>query len=1263
VDIYTVAKADPDVEIKKKRTERAKVFQLPGGRKRHLCFGAPIHYWTKVGEGENPEIEEFDDIDIRLVHSAAEATKTFGNHLALKNKFTYGFRDDDKSEKCIGIRRGADNQMEWTPKAVKLSGVDKVIPITFTSSEKTSDFSFKHSYADYDIVTSFNEVHIRTAVKTKSQIDDFLIQEIIDLKGITVLNKTIPADSKTGIIEYLPDSNNEFRFETTDGEHLWIPTPKMWTEDTDVSVMGSQEIIHRLYKLEGILIYEKVPTVKGKVWLASKDAPVFIDGDTYTGSTGDGYITVSVNTIYWLTYCRNRISANNHSYNSDYYHLTMEAARVDNSSQCGRGFFFFDTSGVTETPTSVALKIRGYSTSGGSVSAQKSTIAGTTLDADDQYNDFSGSEYGHVSWSSSAWNTITFNSTGINDVDLDGYTKICTREYAHDYVGVDPSPNTYQNGCYFADDATYKPYLDIVEELIATVDESVDVNDSTVVQLVAQILDSESIGVSDSVSVLVELGVTLSESVAVNDSLEMGWVAQCLFSESVVVNDGTNVLNVKLSESVVVSDLVEAVVYYGVSLSESGVASDSNLLQWEAKGVLFESLIADDSVTAIKNKFAFISESLTTDDAVILQVDFYPTISESLILNDSLAARWVAQALNEESVDVNDGTNALNVKLSESLTVSESAKGSVISNVKISESLIASDSVTPSGVYAGSILTIEGNEIFAVGDILRIKDGIDDEWMEILSVGHAPAYRVERDKAGNYAVDSNPEWKKGASVVNYGQSGDGGIYMTASEAHAPYLSVFTHAGEPWSTITTHIREGNLNGYAGYTTDLYGWAAYIDDDNYIKIDPTNGIRMSGSITITGGSTTLDAIANGVTYGRVQTAVLDSGYLYLMRRKVDATEQLLVTASGIEGYANNVKNFELASGIAYLGDQSNEHVKLSSLGMQIKDGATLYATYGATTTIGRTSYEHIRLTTSSLQFKDGATVLTELSGGSILVGQTGAGQSNVYITSGAISLRNNVTDVITISNAGVASITVNSGGDISLTADNANPGLIKFVGTTYTTVIGGFLGSGTNFFIRPETNNVVDCYIGGGSLRFSTVSISAVGGTSSTASVYGVTTQLAQVYTMNSNNSYAIAGFIAKYGNVEYDVSLDSTAALKYFHPSPTSVIDLGGVSYKWKDFHLAGDIYSANGKSIQYDSTHKYITGVYTGGHSTVRLHYDAMIQLATNAGGVVLGGVMYIAERASATTDIAGYGQLWVKNEDPCELWFTDDAGTDTQIV
>ena len=43
-------------------------------------------------------------------------------------------------------------------------------------------------------------------------------------------------------------------------------------------------------------------------------------------------------------------------------------------------------------------------------------------------------------------------------------------------------------------------------------------------------------------------------------------------------------------------------------------------------------------------------------------------------------------------------------------------------------------------------------------------------------------------------------------------------------------------------------------------------------------------------------------------------------------------------------------------------------------------------------------------------------------------------------------------------------------------------------------------------------------------------------------------------------------------------------------------------------------------------------------------------------------GSISLIDQAAAAADTAGYGQIWVSNATPDELWFTDDAGTDTQI-
>ncbi len=154
-------------------------------------------------------------------------------------------------------------------------------------------------------------------------------------------------------------------------------------------------------------------------------------------------------------------------------------------------------------------------------------------------------------------------------------------------------------------------------------------------------------------------------------------------------------------------------------------------------------------------------------------------------------------------------------------------------------------------------MTILGDTTFANNDILRIKDGVDDEWFEVENASSAPTYEIWRDKASTYTANTCPSWKKGTAVVNFGASGEGLIYMTASEANSPHVDVVTHAGAPWTTLTTRMRMGNVNGFLGAVTDLYG--IYIGEtNNYLKYDPTNGLQIKGLITATSGSSGLGIV---------------------------------------------------------------------------------------------------------------------------------------------------------------------------------------------------------------------------------------------------------------------------------------------------------------------------------------------------------------------------------------------------------------------
>ena len=73
-----------------------------------------------------------------------------------------------------------------------------------------------------------------------------------------------------------------------------------------------------------------------------------------------------------------------------------------------------------------------------------------------------------------------------------------------------------------------------------------------------------------------------------------------------------------------------------------------------------------------------------------------------------------------------------------------------------------------------------------------------------------------------------------------------------------------------------------------------------------------------------------------------------------------------------------------------------------------------------------------------------------------------------------------------------------------------------------------------------------------------------------------------------------------------------------------------------------------------------------GSNSTVGITMDTSqnvgIGTASPNQKLTVEGSISLVEQADAAADTAGYGQIWVHDTTPNELWFTDDAGTDTQI-
>ncbi len=149
---------------------------------------------------------------------------------------------------------------------------------------------------------------------------------------------------------------------------------------------------------------------------------------------------------------------------------------------------------------------------------------------------------------------------------------------------------------------------------------------------------------------------------------------------------------------------------------------------------------------------------------------------------------------------------------------------------------------------------------------------------------------------------------------------------------------------------------------------------------------------------------------------------------VRVGANLSNHLSIDNDSVDIYKNDVKVSEFGQ-VVYIGDQQNEHVNISSSGIDVKDGSTSLAlfaansvitggtitirnstnnndkvvlaedsfkvydnntevgSFGATTTIGDTSNEHVKLSSDGIEIKDSSTVLAKMVGTTTTLGYHG------------------------------------------------------------------------------------------------------------------------------------------------------------------------------------------------------------------------------------------------------------------------------------
>lgn len=220
-----------------------------------------------------------------------------------------------------------------------------------------------------------------------------------------------------------------------------------------------------------------------------------------------------------------------------------------------------------------------------------------------------------------------------------------------------------------------------------------------------------------------------------------------------------------------------------------------------------------------------------------------------------------------------------------------------------------------------STVTIKSGTSFVLNQIVRMKDGVDDEWLRITDITGAPTYVATRDLAGAYAADSNPAWKEGQAIVAQGVSDGAAAYsggwlsLFGEGTHSPYYSVYARTGVNYNNYEERVRLGNLNGIAGIAADAYG--VFIGDyaaNKYFLYDDNSGdLEINGFLNGLwgfGGSGEDGAL----TIGAGATTTLNLGQIYNYSSiSINATGTLAFTGSGHGAILNCSGNCTIAGTI--------------------------------------------------------------------------------------------------------------------------------------------------------------------------------------------------------------------------------------------------------------------------------------------------------------------------------------------------------------
>jgi len=363
-----------------------------------------------------------------------------GLWLKRQNQVSVGVRMDGVLAKYMGMRpdvcQDGSEQLEFSIENVTVN--DKSVTIKLPSAA-TRVTSLLDNYGDYISVYPYRQ-GCRQFVKADGNTKSISITYRLHLTGLELVSNDLGefwfASKKTGEVR--------FRFRKPVLCDIGTLQP-IFVGEVSTSTLLKHSL--SIMQPDGTYLYTKESIVD--LSLLKLPPEYYLDADTVYSGTEDGQAYAS--NADWTT-VHDATTGN------------VNATVADSGNCCSsyyasskiyiiRAYLVFSLAGLSGTLSSCSVNLygswNGESTVGVMQGTQSDTLVGNDFDA------FSGSVWGTSGpWSTSSYNAISFNSTGLTAAQnaLGGTFKVCCRESSHDIANSSCGTSNYRCGMHFADE-------------------------------------------------------------------------------------------------------------------------------------------------------------------------------------------------------------------------------------------------------------------------------------------------------------------------------------------------------------------------------------------------------------------------------------------------------------------------------------------------------------------------------------------------------------------------------------------------------------------------------------------------------------------------------------------------------------------------------------------------------------------------------------------------------------------------------------------